>query len=847
VVPDLARLVPPSVRGELLSGSRIRLAFFATTASLVAVLSLMMVLSIDRVFDWLTPIAYQELRLKTERGLVDLGRAADIGVLLHDPSLIREATRSYESDPDVRWIVLEDASGETVYVHDKGGGERVTFAGAPDTLLERQNLLHMWSKIKVEGQVVGRIGLAVSTDRLRAGAELRSEVLWSALGVGLLASLMSFLFVRAYVTPLLSLITRAFLDLEQRTHDALDATHTKSRFLANVSHELRTPLNGIAGMTALLLRGSLAAQQRRQAEMVATASKSLLLLINDLLDFSAVEAGRMRLHTADCDLRVLVQGRVELLAIGARGKDLEIGYRISPRVPRLVRVDPDRLEQVLTNIVGNAIKFTPAGEVQLTLDVMEPSSNAPSSPFDAARIMLRFEVRDTGPGIPLEAQADLFQAFSQIDSSASRRFEGTGLGLAISKHLLGLMGGEIGLSSEASGGSTFWFTVEAEVVEAAQPPVRIAGASTARALFVDPNPMYRQLLRQWLEDWGVASDDVASFDEARRLLEGEEPERPAYTMALIDARLMREGAADTLPPEFARAQARGMRVAWLAPAWYTPSRDALSLTEVVLSKPVRPPELLAFVDGSGPLRTVHTPRPPRGPWTRTVLIVEDNEVSRLFAEEVVRDLGCICELAASGREALEKSACQSFDLVLMDCQMPGMSGYETTRQLRAAEESSGRRTPIVALTAHALPEESERVRDSGMDGLLTKPVSPLELEDLLQRFLGPMPEQHDAPAILADQRRSPRVVAMFLQTVPAQLDAMHQASEREDVSELGRLAHRLRGSTGSIGALRLGALCSRLETACEQRETALIYPLVQEILQVFPVLREQLLAERAAE
>jgi signal transduction histidine kinase len=344
----------------------------------------------------------------------------DIGVLLQDRSMVHQAVRSYERDPDVSLIVVQDVQGNTLYVHRTGPlSERELFSGAPNEVHDLPGLLRSWAPLRVEGQDVGRLGLGISTERVRAGEALRSRVLWSALGVGVLAMLASFLFVRVYVAPLLDVTRRAFLDLEQRTLDALEATQAKSAFLANVSHELRTPLNGVLGMIGLLLRSDLSAPQRRQAEIVSNASKSLLLLINDLLDFSAVEAGQLRLHAGESDLRELLQTTVELLAVSARGKALDVACHVADDVPRKMCLDADRLKQILANIVGNAIKFTPAGEVEVSMTLEPPRlALVPSG-----RARLRVEVRDRSSSscsAPSRRSTSPRRVASKARASASR-------------------------------------------------------------------------------------------------------------------------------------------------------------------------------------------------------------------------------------------------------------------------------------------------------------------------------------------------------------------------------------------------------------------------------------------
>ncbi|MFT3924430.1 MAG: response regulator [Myxococcales bacterium] len=828
----------PQVRGVIATGVQIRLAIAAITMSLVLILSVMTVFSIDRVFNWLTPIAEQDLRWKAERGLVELRRGAEVGLLLRDQGLLRAAVHSYALDPDVEAIAVEDRAGIQVYRHAKRPfSSDALFAGSSNIVHSEPGRLRSWSPIAIEGRTIGRLGLAISTNRVSAGATLRSRVIWSALGVGMLAALLSFVTVRSYVAPLLNVTRKAFVDLEQRTSEALAADRAKSRFLANVSHELRTPLNGVLGMTRLLLQGELSSGQRRRGEIILQASENLLVLINDLLDATVAEAGHLRLSPAPCELRRRVQERAELLATGARSNALDIACNIADEVPSVVVMDGERFEQVLNNVLGNAIKFTTRGDVEVSLRLVDPAVPGPQP-------RLHVEVSDMGPGIAEADQPKLFRAFSQLDTSASRRHEGTGLGLAISRHLLECMGGEIGLRSEPGKGACFWFALPCEVLTPAPPPLH--GPHRLRVLVADESAMYRRLVGAWCSNWGMDVQIVEAATDILPLLHSSRAGGNPVSVLIIDARMVRaQGPA--LLQSLATSLAQSLHVICLASPLDDVPKLPDALSARVLMKPVRPEALFALVTGQATERVGPPPRSPSAaPKGGRVLVVDDHDVSREVAAEVVRGLGYTCDTAESGKQALEAVARLTYDMVLMDCQMPEMTGYEATRAIRRLPQSETASIPILALTAHALPEEETRVRKAGMNGLLTKPLSPERLEDALKRHVTPPPATREVPS--PRPRRSARVLELFLRPVPDQLQRLHVAIERGALSDAAQEAHRLKGGSANVGAMEFSALAATLEDACNRGSADDADAFAQHLDRAFPALKaqiEQEIADRA--
>ena len=640
---------------------------------------------------------------------------------------------------------------------------------------------------------------------------------------------------------------------------AESANRAKSDFLANMSHEIRTPLNGVLGVADLMLATELDGRQERYAQLIKTSAEALTEILNDVLDFSKIEAQKIELESEEFQLHIVIEDIVEMMSRKASQKGLELCCHFDD-VPPVVKGDAGRVRQVLVNLINNAIKFTETGGITIKVGHEKLSDGD---------VLLRISVRDTGVGIPANRVDRLFKSFSQVDASTTRKYGGTGLGLAISKSLCHLMGGQIGVESTEGSGSTFWFTVKLIEVSRAQPEHAVPSIrpQDLRVLAVDDSATQRETLRKQISTWGMTGQTVSSGDEALASLREASAKGQAYHVGILDAEMPNMDGIALAKAIRQDEKLRETPLILLLSMETQPDDAALKQVGIStsLTKPIRQSLLYdAIVNAvsSTALQAVdERPRLKRAARSTAgstskrlrVLLAEDNKVNQLVAADTLRLAGHDCDVVGDGKQAVDAVFSRAYDVVLMDCQMPRMDGFEASAAIRKREQiesrnGAARHVPIVALTANALSGDRERCLAAGMDAYLSKPFTTASLLDALANLpelreaapptsppvqIAPPASSLDVSALLARFSNNLSLGRMVLEEFQRQaandLLQLRQQLEARNLVALSQVAHSLKGAAGLLTATRVETLAADLEKAGRQDDVKGVIALCEQL------------------
>ncbi len=683
---------------------------------------------------------------------------------------------------------------------------------------------HEWTYIRKDG---GRLTVLLNITALR---NTEGEIT-------------SFLGIASDITPL-KIVERELISAK----DAAEAASiAKSQFLANMSHEIRTPMNGVLGLAALLQQTPLTPKQQRLTDTIVRSGRSLLEIINDILDFSKIEAGKLELEHTDFHLRMLIDDVLELFAAPAHQKHLELIGDVADTVPAFMKGDPARLRQVLINLIGNAIKFTAQGEVVLSVvSIAEAEDHS----------VLCFSVKDSGIGITPDALRSIFQPFSQADGSTTRKYGGTGLGLAIAKQLIAFMSGEIWAESQPGAGATFFFTVHLSHSHLGSTGALFSKQAlpNQRVLVVDDNPTARRSLDRQLRTWGLTSTVAESGPLAIQQLKKAVEEGLPFDTVVIDLEMPGMNGLETVHAIGDALRDHHPRVILMTPVERVDAaEDDTGLIAGTLTKPIRPSDLHRALSGQTvpiapsarrPVQEERTPAKPQG----SILLAEDNAVNQEVTLGMLEVLGVTATAAENGQLAVDLLTSQRFSMILMDCQMPEMDGFEATRVIRQLEQKTGTRIPIIALTAHALQGDRELCLAAGMDDYLSKPFTIEQLRSVLHRWMpspaAPPPaisspaEGAPSPASVPHPDESPvnpktwdsitslqrpgqpdllaKIIGLYLKDSQGLVDKILAATQAKDFVALRDAAHSLKSRSATLGAWQVADLCKQLETGARE-------------------------------